>query len=382
MKDRSPTCSLLLAAAALVVASALPADRSNDATGNAPPRPLARPVRRGGWIVPGQGAAAMPVWGIDGGIAVGLWPMGGPRGLIRVYAPYLGHPPGRMINYVAVEPVVGRRRGFSELERSGLDGAAGKRMWTGAEMQRSPRPELPWQPAKAKLFRVGNIEAMTFFVCVEPFANGARPIVQVTLRQDRPYEVAFRVFSATGGAKMDACCLTATMGNYARLRRLWLKERVIEAEDLWPGFKPRGPRGLGFAPRRQWGIDRMVTLGGEAVVAATPDEPNPAGAAYDQSVPRPWRYRGRPAVQYWISQRRDDLVVRVNGRATYWNSQATIPGGMSFENFELHAPFQDGDEFRFGVVPLPARFEGVTSQWLKSTYRSRRAARAPDSESG
>jgi len=320
-------CALCLAAAAAVSPRPALAQQRKGETAAVSPRPLARPVRRGGWIVPAEGKAAMPVWGVDGGIAIGLWPMSGPRGLIRIYAPYLGHPPGRMINYVAVEPLIGGRRGLSELEQSALDGAPGKRMWTTATLERSPRPELPWRPVRPKLHRIGKAEAMTFFVCVEPFAGGARPIVQVTLRQDRPYEVAFRTFTATGGAKMDACDLTATMGNYARLRRLWLKGGAVEAEKLWPGFVPRGPRLGGFARRRRWGAARMVAIGGEAIVSATPGEADPAGAAYDPNVPGPWRYRGRPAVQYWITRQRSGLVVGVNGRTTYWNSRAAIPGG-------------------------------------------------------
>jgi len=364
MLHRSLTCFATAAAALLAVAGG----REGGVGGTQPSSP-ARPVRREGWIVPAEGEAAMPVWGIDGGIAVGLWPMPGPRGLVRIYTPYLGHPPGRMINYVAVEPVVGGRRGFSELERSGLDAAAGKRMWTTEALQRDPRPGLPTQPARAEFLRIDGAEAMRLFICVEPFDNGARAIVRVTLRKDRPYEVAFAAFSAAGGAKMDACCLTVTMGNYARLRKLWLKDEAIDAGGLWPGFQPRGPRTLGFAPRRQWRVERMAVLDGNAVVAATSDEADPAAAAYDASVPRAWRYQGRPAVQYWIAPRTDGLVVRVNGRSTYWNSRAPIPGGVSFENFELDAPFRPGQEFRFGVAPLSGPFGGITRAWLESTRR-------------
>ena len=52
-----------------------------------PPKGLAPPGR--GWTVPppGGGQGAEPTWGIKGGIAIGLWPHPGPRGLIRVYTP-------------------------------------------------------------------------------------------------------------------------------------------------------------------------------------------------------------------------------------------------------------------------------------------------------
>ena len=94
--------------------------------GGGPPRVLAPPVEEGRWVRPAEGEASQPVWGVKGGMRVGLWPTGGPRGLIRIYAPYLGHPPLRMINFVAVEPVVGRARGLSELEHSTLDGTRGR----------------------------------------------------------------------------------------------------------------------------------------------------------------------------------------------------------------------------------------------------------------
>src|SRR4051812_37516488 len=98
------------------------------------PPDLSKPIAKGGWIVPTAGEASEPIWGVKGGIAVGLWPTQGPRGLLRVYAPYLGQPPERMVNFIAIEPVAGGRRGYSELERSDQDGRPGKAMWSGNEV--------------------------------------------------------------------------------------------------------------------------------------------------------------------------------------------------------------------------------------------------------
>src|SRR5262245_8183439 len=60
----------------------------------AAPRDLAPPIEKDGWLRPAPGKRSEPVWGVPGGIAVGLWPARGPRGLLRIYAPYLGqkHP--------------------------------------------------------------------------------------------------------------------------------------------------------------------------------------------------------------------------------------------------------------------------------------------------
>jgi hypothetical protein len=310
-------------------------------------------VKRGKWIVPAGEGDAAPVWGVEGGLSVGLWPMGGPRGLLRVYTPYLGQPAGRMINFIAVEPIVAGRRGLSEIEPGGSDGQAGKLMWTADRLHKRPQLQPPWRPAQPKFVRIDGAEAMTLFLYVEPFRSGAHPIIQITLRQDRPHEVALRVFSAAGGAEMDACVLTATMGNYARLRRLWLSDGVLTAASLWPDFKGAGPRFRGFARPKAWGIDRIALAGDEAVVAAVPDERDPARATYARGVPPWWRYVGRPATQYWRTKRHPKLRVRVNARRTYWGTTAEIPGGIAFENFELIAPFQSGQEFRFGVTDKP-----------------------------
>jgi hypothetical protein len=87
------------------------------------------------------------------------------------------------------------------------------------------------------------------------------------------------------------------------------------------------------------------------VVAATSDDPDPAGGSYDPAVRPHWRYQGRPATQYWRTASAPGAVARVNGRDTYWGNGGPIPGGVSFENFELEVPFADGQEFRFGVTP-------------------------------
>jgi len=334
----------LVAAASAVAGPAAAAD---------PPRTLAGPVEDGPFLRPTAGPAAEPFWGIRGGIAVGLSPTGGPRGLIRVYTPYLGQGRRRVMNFVAVEPVARGSRGLSELEASALDRVQGKAMWTGDAFDDDPKPRPPWQPARGVISSAGGKKTLSFYLYVEPFDNGARPVVEVRLREDRPHEVAFRVHSARRGAPMRACVLTATMGNYARLRRLWLKDRVVDAHALYRSarFDPAH----GFAEHRQWGVGELLVVDGEAVVAAGPDEPDPAHATYDSGVQPHWHYVGKTATQYWRAPAQRNLVARVNARKTYWASHAAIPGGASFENFELEAPFRPGQQFVFGITPeLPA----------------------------
>src|SRR5438874_2500057 len=79
-----------------------------------------------GWILPSLDKSPSPIWGIENGLSIGLAPTPGPRGLIRIYAPYLDQPPGRMINFIAIEPIVAGKRSLSEMERSASDGRTGK----------------------------------------------------------------------------------------------------------------------------------------------------------------------------------------------------------------------------------------------------------------
>jgi len=252
------------------------------------------------------------------------------------------------MNFIAIEPVAGDSRGYSELEPSGLDKVRGLRLWASEEFRPSGEPGSATCPPRGKIVRIGGVEALTFYLHTERFANGARPIVQVMLREDRPHEVGFRIYSASESREMRCCILTATMGNYARLRRLWLKDGPVEAGDLWPEF---GPEENGFAPHREWRLGQLKRRGNEVRVAATPDEAAPAEAEYVDAVPFWWRYEGRPGAQYWRKEHpRPGLVARVNGRANYYGHPgARIPGGVAFENFELEEPFHEGQEFWFGI---------------------------------
>jgi hypothetical protein len=328
-----------------------------------PPRRLAMPVEKGKWIVPAEGDASLPVWGIKGKIMIGLWPTPGPRGLIRIFTPYVAGGKLSRINFIAIEPIVNGRRGYSEMEASILDQRQGKVMWATADRPAKARPAAPWAPVQPTFMKTDGAEAMTFTVWTGRFHNGAQPVVQVILRLDRPEEVTLRVTSVAGTAKMDKCVLTATMGNYARLRRLWLKGKVIEARGIWPKLKDAGAAFTAFTPRRHWGVKDLVVVDGEAVAAATTDEADPAGATYAEGTRPWWRYRGRPATQYWRTKRVEGLTVSVNGRTSYWANAVAIPGGIAFENFEMNAPFQEGQEFTFGVtLKTPGELKGFAAR--------------------
>ena len=75
-----PMSRSLFLAGLLVLSPALSMSAEN---ANQPPTP---PVAEGAFLRPAAGDHPEPVWGLRNGIAVGLWPTAGPRGLLRIYA--------------------------------------------------------------------------------------------------------------------------------------------------------------------------------------------------------------------------------------------------------------------------------------------------------
>jgi hypothetical protein len=289
------------------------------------------------WLRPSTTQPSPPLWGHTDGIRVGLHPLRGPRGLLRVYAPYLRNENDHVINFIAVEPIAagGKDRGLSELEHSKLDDAQGKRMWARHE--------------HGEIVNKDGVERLVTYVEVEPFDNGAHVYLRLTFRADRKDEGAIVVFTHDDSKPLDRCILTATMGNYARLRKLRLEDRIVRAEELWSGYT-----GDGFTPHATFDLARLQrTEQGHAIATVEPNEANPLEATYAPGTRAHWRYTGKVARQYWRCEDPDPaLQVKVNGRYVYWKSRAPIPGGVAFENFEMVAPFKQGQEFIFGVEPV------------------------------
>ena len=287
------------------------------------------------------------IYGVRNGICVAVYPYalddreeGGPRGLIRV-----GYQAGgefHLINYIAVQPVVQGAVGLSELER-GNDGRPGKPFWVGSS------------PTGGGAGRMGDIRGvvqqtpqgpvLTFFIFVEKFANGASPVVEVSLYKNQPDRVRFRTFSGPSGSTMQRCDLSATMGNQSRCRSLWLGTHTVYAPDLYPRYQ-----GAGFVEHDPYGLDILhKTASGDVVAAISPDEfePQEVWPFPDQA----WHHDGKWMAQFWLKPHGTydtSLQCRVNGRHTYWGGTTPIPGGTAFENFELRETFQPGQEIWFG----------------------------------
>lgn len=305
----------------------------------------------GNWILPAQGIEAMPVWGIKDGISFGLAPMAGPRGLIRIYCPYINTRPRDVVNFIAMEPIpVGTiHRGYSELEMSSLDpGKRGKRFWSADHPDHTTPGDVRF-PARGIITELNGEEVLSVYVFSEAFDNGARVYVGIRIYETRPYELEITTHTYDESVSLSSFITTATMGNKTRLRTLFLNERTVTSGELWPAY-----RDIHFTDHARFSSGEMITdQEGKIYFIAAPDETDYNLADYHPSTAKHWQIRADIATQYWMKkQKSGKLEGVVNGRYYYWASQAPIPGGISFENFELNENFSEGSVLVFGIQPL------------------------------
>ena len=218
--------------------------------------------------------------------------------------------------------------------------------------ERKARGEAGWRELKEL---DGGVEELSLDVSVEKFENGSHVWLKLSQRSDAPDELRLRVHAEEGSAAVESCILTATMGNKARARLLFLEDGPVTSLKLYPDYQD-----IHFAEHRIFGVDRMFRRkNGDVVVWIENDEENPS-AVQPFGRPHFWDYRGRKVMQYWRKPAAEvsaDLQCAVNGRFTYWGGRRPIPGGISFENFELREPFRDGQSFVFGVTTERLRIQ-------------------------
>jgi hypothetical protein len=306
------------------------------------------------------------VWGRRDGVVFGLFSPGGikgPRGLIRVglFTPGTNEP--QLLNFIAVEPVIqgpGQRfdrMAFSEMEMSVLDpGLRGKRMWVHPENGDNKNASA----GTLKTLHVGDatLERLSVRIDVERFTqNGAHVYVIASIDSDHPSQLRLSTFAENDSPPIEELSLTATMGNYERLRLLWLKDHVVDSRELfanypWP-LHWRLETGDDFAEKENYPLPEMLRTGdGDAIVFCTSSEFDPGKTPGNDSAH--WPYMLPKITQYWLvpgHEVQPDLRVRVNARHTYWASTAPVLGGVAFENFEVRQRYVPGQTFIFGITP-------------------------------
>jgi len=314
---------------------------------------LAPPDTMGAWVQPVQGKPAMPVWGHVNGIRIGLDPLPGPRGLIRIYTPYLNYGFPEVMNFIAFEPIPKGKeaRGFSELEMSSIHpGKRGKHFWSTDHPTGVSALDGRY-PARGIVAQNNGEETLTIYLFAEPFDNGAKVYARLRFFASRPYEFELATYTYEGSEELDYFILTATMGNKSRLRTLFLQDGKESSLELWSDYKD-----IHFTPHAYFPQQRMIRdKKGRVYFIAAPDEADYLKTVYTAGTNQHWKYRGKSATQYWIKKNpSEQLNGLLTGRFTYWASKEPIPGGVSIENFELKEPFKAGDSFIFGITPLSA----------------------------
>ncbi|MGC9158780.1 MAG: hypothetical protein ACP5FH_07280 [Terracidiphilus sp.] len=313
-------------------------------------------AQKSAWVRPTKPGDPL-IWGRRDGIVFGLFSPGGirgPRGLIRIglyTAPNATSP--ELLNFVAVEPVVQGagarfdRMAFSELEMSELDpGQRGKRM--GVDKKTTEQDGTPAGMLETLHAGKAVVERLTVRVDVERFtANGAHVYVIASIDSDHPSELRLRTYAESDSPPIDELTLTATMGNYERLRLLWLNDSAIDSRKLF-GFYA----GDAFVENVDYPLGEMLRSGeGDAIVFCTSSETDPGKTPGNDTAH--WVYTLPKLTQYWRVPGRDvepNLRVRVNARRVYWASKAPVLGGIAFENFEVRERFIPGQSFIFGIT--------------------------------
>jgi hypothetical protein len=316
------------------------------------------------WIQPNAPGDPL-IWGRRDGIVFGLPSPGGlrgPRGLIRVgvISPTTGKP--ELLNFVAVEPVVlgpgsrGSRMAFSELEPSRLDlGEHGKRLWV--DLSSYDNSGIPAGTLQAFPGQRNDpaIQRLSVQIDVERFsANNAHVHLIASMDSDHPDELKLSVFADNDSPPIEELALTATMGNFERLRRLWLHRCVVDSREVMGAYT-----GDAFDDPPNYPLRDMLRTGdGDAIVFATTNEENPS--SFPGTPSGHWHYPLPTLTQYWRIEAHEiqpDLRVRVNGRRVYWASHDPVPGGIAYENFDVRQRYIPGQTFVFGITPkTPPQF--------------------------
>lgn len=321
------------------------------------------------WIRP-EGTDDPALWGIRNGIVFALWPYGletekslyggGPRGLVRMGFEHDGKK--YLLNFLAIEPVVKGDIEFSEISPSMADGRWGKLMWASDDA--NPTSFHPTANTTGYITRPdlenSAIEELAVYVFIERFMSGAHPYLRLSIRNDRPEEVCIEVFNREDSDSMDFCNITATMGNYSRLRQIHLKNKTIDARKLYKDYT-----GIDFVEKETYPVeDFLQSDHGDYFAFATTNESLEELMDWpaDSLAKRRGSWKYRPPVkltQYWRKEKpkpNANLHLRVNGRYKYWSGGSRdeslymeIPGGASFENFELREKYHKGQKLYYGI---------------------------------
>ena len=318
-----------------------------------PDNPVAKQQVQGPFVYPGNGIAKdMPIWGMRDGLRISIVKTRGPQGLIRLHAPYLSIPDTRVINFISIEPSVrgpegggAEERGQSEMEPSRFRKGEQGLSFFASNTKKSYKSE--GLPPTGVLSKDG--QRLHIFIHTEPLKNGARPVVEIIFHKQFPKTIELRTYAAAKSKQMEFCTLSATMGNLTILRRLRVEVGVAHAEKMWASEEPDPMR---FYTWRHWTYDQCMKLpDGRPYAYAFSNFTDAAKIPYGPKLRgKYWHYTGTMTGQFWCGEADPETTIGVNARDRYWKSLQPIPGGPSFENYEMRAPYKSGRRFWFGII--------------------------------
>ncbi|ULT45095.1 hypothetical protein KRR40_18430 [Niabella defluvii] len=98
------------------------------------------------------------------------------------------------------------------------------------------------------------METLTVYIFSERFDNGAIVYTRLRFYENQPYEVEITTYTTQGSKALDYFIVTATMGNYARLRNLFLKSGTTFSGTLWPDYN-----GDAFTAHAHFPVEDFIT---------------------------------------------------------------------------------------------------------------------------
>lgn len=323
------------------------------------------------WIYP-ESDDANPLWGVKNGIVFGTekaemdFKPGGAwaKGLLRIgWRDEEGK--SHFFNYIGVTIIqLGSRVDSSEIQRitfnpdnkdyaSALQDLLNQYPDNSSEVQDFISLEKN-PPASLSQVTTFEDDEMTVLFRLSTFQyTEAKIYLIIVVNRNNPREIKISTYNQEEEANpLNFIVISATWGNLARLRDLYLGNRTVNARELFEGEE------LGnwcFYPRVGFGVDELIVdEEGTVTVYAGNDEEGEWIADLGNGAPY---YDGEKFYQYWrkyAGSYSDELHVAVNGREKYFGGfvnpcgNKDITGGVSYENFEMIEEYYLGQTFWFG----------------------------------
>ena len=308
------------------------------------------------WFLP-EDFNSQPAWGIKNGIIFSVWPAdlggigggkGGPRGLFRIHKH--GDEGLGWVNFIAVGPITTDLKiGFSELEKSSVDGKSGK-YFTPYSQEYLTKSE---QMIELKLSNNFNdiayftypekgVEQLNVLFEIEKFDNGAHVYITASIRDDKPDEIEFTTYAHEDSVNLKLSAVGSTAGNFNHLRLLWLDEKVVDSRELYSDYT-----GFNFAPIKIFKYNELQKDSEGSIIVALTRNSDDVEDYFNNYFTK---YKLTQYYKKYSGHYSSNAFATVNGRYVFWKTTTQVPGGIAYENFELDDEFYSGQKIWFGAT--------------------------------